>query len=191
MDIQANLPFSWTLARSLIWIFSSSNNSVETFRISAQSCNRSSFEVCVDVTVKLIKNRTYNNCSRTCDQDDFFSTESRIFPSTMLEHNVNCLDDLIVSVDVLSNRFHLWFEKLPFLKTKQKKSLFLISLYSLENNSFLPKCLVAGISNRLSARTNASNFCANLTPYFKGNNKISFRLFENVLYNKNLSYMLL
>lgn len=29
---------------------------------------------------------------------------------------------------------------------------------------YIPKCLGAGISNRLSARTRASNFCANRTP---------------------------
>lgn len=30
---------------------------------------------------------------------------------------------------------------------------------------YIPKYLGAGISNRLSARTRASNFCANRTPY--------------------------
>lgn len=48
-------PLSWTRARSLMCMFNSSSKSVDTLRISAQSFSKSSFEVCVDVIVKLTK----------------------------------------------------------------------------------------------------------------------------------------
>lgn len=49
------IPLRCTRARSVMCIFNSSNSSVDTLRISAQSLSKSSFEVCVDVTVNLSK----------------------------------------------------------------------------------------------------------------------------------------